>query len=151
MFLLLTATLNFCHIYFKITRALAILIKHIHKKFEIYWIKIKGGCQSGRKAVTQNLSSMYLYIQILKNKPELDEMSYYFFVLLHLWNHTRSIFDWPMNGGPNVKGYNIVLFFPLHMLNLQRVYVVVRSINFQWQGNRIAFHNLESQGCNPLN
>ena len=42
----LTATLNLCLIYFKITWALAILSKHSHKKFEINRTKIKGGCQS---------------------------------------------------------------------------------------------------------
>ena len=50
----LTATLNFCLIYFKITRALAILLKHMHKKFQINRTKIKVGCQSGRKVVTHN-------------------------------------------------------------------------------------------------
>ena len=29
----------------------------MHKKFEINWIKIKGGCQSGRKVVTHNSKS----------------------------------------------------------------------------------------------
>ena len=40
-----TATLNLCLIYFKITWALAILLEHMHKKFEINQTKIKGGCQ----------------------------------------------------------------------------------------------------------
>ena len=29
----------------------------MHKKFEINWTKIKGGCQSGRKVVTHNSKS----------------------------------------------------------------------------------------------
>ena len=38
----------------------------MHKKFEINWTKIKGGCQSGRKVVTYNSKSdlpldTYLY------------------------------------------------------------------------------------------
>ena len=50
----LTATFNLCLIYFKITLTLAILIEHMHKKFEINRTKIKGGCQSGRKVVPHN-------------------------------------------------------------------------------------------------
>ena len=53
----LTATLNLCLIYFKITWTLAILLEHMHKKFEINQTKIKGGCQSGRKVVTHNSKS----------------------------------------------------------------------------------------------
>ena len=48
------ATLNLCLIYFEITWALAILLEHMHKKFEINRTKIKGGCQSGKKVVTHN-------------------------------------------------------------------------------------------------
>ena len=44
-------------IYFKITWALAILLEHMHKKFEINLTKIKGSCQSGRKMVTHNSKS----------------------------------------------------------------------------------------------
>ena len=51
------ATLNLCLIYFKITSVLAILLKHMHKKFEIKWTKIKVGCHSGRKMVTHNSKS----------------------------------------------------------------------------------------------
>ena len=36
---------------------LAILLEHMHKKFEINHTKIKGGCQSGRKVVTHNSKS----------------------------------------------------------------------------------------------
>ena len=36
---------------------LAILLEHMHKKFEINLRKIKGGCQSGRKVVTYNSKS----------------------------------------------------------------------------------------------
>ena len=53
----LSATLDLCQIYFKITWALAILLEHMHKKFEIDQTKIKGGCQSGRKVVTHNSKS----------------------------------------------------------------------------------------------
>ena len=53
----LTATLNLCLIYFKITWTIAILLEHMHMKFEIYRTKIKGGCQSGRKVVTHNCKS----------------------------------------------------------------------------------------------
>ena len=53
----LTATLNLCLIYFNISSALAILLEHMHKKFEKNQTKIKGGCQSGRKVVTHNSKS----------------------------------------------------------------------------------------------
>ena len=53
----MTATLNLCLIYFKITWALAILLERMDKKFEINRTKIKGGCQSGRKVVTHNSKS----------------------------------------------------------------------------------------------
>ena len=55
----MTATLNLCLIYFKITSALAILLEYMHKKIEINWTKIKGGCQSGRKVITHD-SKIYL-------------------------------------------------------------------------------------------
>ena len=41
--------LIFFLIYVKITWALAILLEHMHKKFEINRTKIKGGCQSQEK------------------------------------------------------------------------------------------------------
>ena len=44
----LTAILNLCLFYFKITGALAILLEHMHKKFEKNRTKIKGGCPSRR-------------------------------------------------------------------------------------------------------
>ena len=53
----LTATLSLCLIYFKITRALAILLEHMYKKFEINQTNIKGGCQLGRKVVTHDPKS----------------------------------------------------------------------------------------------
>ena len=53
----LTATLDLCLIYFKITWALAIPLEHMHKKFEINQTKIKGGCQSRRKVVTHDPKS----------------------------------------------------------------------------------------------
>ena len=37
--------------------SLAIFLEHMHKKFEINWTKMKGGCQSGRKVVTHNSKS----------------------------------------------------------------------------------------------
>ena len=58
----LTAALNLCLIYFKITWALAILLEHMHKKFEINPIKIKDGCQSGRRVVTHNFKSDLLLV-----------------------------------------------------------------------------------------
>ena len=36
---------------------LAILLEHMHKKFELNRTKIKGGCQSVRKVVTHNSKS----------------------------------------------------------------------------------------------
>ena len=36
---------------------LAILLEHMHTKFEINRTKIKAGCQSGRKVVTRNSKS----------------------------------------------------------------------------------------------
>ena len=53
----LQISLNLYLIYFKITRSLAILLEYMHKKFEINWTKIKGGCQSGRNVVTHNSNS----------------------------------------------------------------------------------------------
>ena len=53
----LIATLNLSLIYFKITWALAILLDHRHKKFEINQTKVKVGCQLGRKVVTHNSKS----------------------------------------------------------------------------------------------
>ena len=35
----------------------AILLEHMHKKFEINRTEIDGGCQSGRKVVTHNSKS----------------------------------------------------------------------------------------------
>ena len=45
-----------CH-FWKNTWALAILLEHMQKKFEINQTKIKGGCHSGRKVVTHNSKS----------------------------------------------------------------------------------------------
>ena len=39
------------------TLALAILLKYMHKKFEINQTKIKGGCQSGGKVVPHDSKS----------------------------------------------------------------------------------------------
>ena len=50
----LTATLNLCLIYFKITRVLATLLEHMHRKFEINRTKIKGGYLLGTKVVTHD-------------------------------------------------------------------------------------------------
>ena len=42
----------------------------MHKKFEINWIKIKGSCQSGSKAVYQDSKSDFpLCIFFAGNKP----------------------------------------------------------------------------------
>ena len=61
----LTATLNLCLIYFKITWALAILLEHMQKKFEINQTKIKGSCQSRRKVVTHDSKSDLPLVYIL--------------------------------------------------------------------------------------
>ena len=53
----LTATLNLCPIYFKITQALSKLLKHMHNKFQINQTKIKGSCLSGRKVATHDSMS----------------------------------------------------------------------------------------------
>ena len=39
------------------TQALAILLEHMHKRFEINQTKIKGRCQSGRKVVPHDSKS----------------------------------------------------------------------------------------------
>ena len=36
---------------------MSMLLEHMHKKFEVNRTKIKGGCQSGRKVVTQDSKS----------------------------------------------------------------------------------------------
>ena len=74
----LTATLNLCLIYFKITWALAILLEHMHKKFEINQTKIKGGCQSRKKVVPHDSKSDLTLrpIQYLKKTTLLLNMSY---------------------------------------------------------------------------
>ena len=46
--------LNLCLIYLKFIWALATLSEHMHKKFEVNWTKIKGGCQSERKVSQLN-------------------------------------------------------------------------------------------------
>ena len=45
----LTAHLNLCLIYFKITQALATLLEHMHKKFEMYQKKIVGAVSREEK------------------------------------------------------------------------------------------------------
>ena len=71
----LTATLNLCLIYFKITWALPILLESMHKKFQINRTKIKGCCQSGRKVVTKihnsksDLPLVLLVLPINVKKP----------------------------------------------------------------------------------
>ena len=49
--------LIFVWIYFKISWILAMLLEHMHKKFEINRTKIKGGYQSGRKVAAHNSKS----------------------------------------------------------------------------------------------
>ena len=73
----LTATLNLCLIYFKITRALSSVsshtkLDHMNKKFEINWIKIKGGCQTGRQVVT-HYSKSDLPLKTLKDYYEISK------------------------------------------------------------------------------
>ena len=36
---------------------LSMLLKHMHKKYEINWTKLKGGCQSGKKVVPHDSKS----------------------------------------------------------------------------------------------
>ena len=45
---------------------LAILLEHMHKKFEINLTKIKGSCQSGRKVVPHDSKSDLLLISYLR-------------------------------------------------------------------------------------
>ena len=78
----LTATLNLCLIYFKITRALAILLKHTYKKFDINRTKIEGGCQSERKVVTNNsksdlplVSNEAIIVRLLRQKYTLKNQT----------------------------------------------------------------------------
>ena len=78
----LTAILNICLIYFKMTWALAILLEHMHKKFEINQTKIKGGCQSGRKVVTHNSMS------------DLPLISTYISWILHRLRHLAWMKGW---------------------------------------------------------
>ena len=68
----LTAPLNLCPIYLKFIWALATLSEHMHKKFEVNWTKIKGGCQLERKVSQLNSYSKmplvcYWEINNLKN------------------------------------------------------------------------------------
>ena len=67
----LTATLNLCLIYLKITWELDILSEHMHNKFEINQTYIKGGCQSGRKVVSHNTKSD---LPLEKNKKNISKM-----------------------------------------------------------------------------
>ena len=109
----LTATLNLCLIYFKITWVLATLLEHMHKKFEINRTKNKGGCQSGRKVLTHNsksdlppeivkwnLKKTYLWLQWnilfkLGNRGLYDLQCRYFHLLLHLSVvHLWSLENW---------------------------------------------------------
>ena len=50
--------------------ALTILLKHMHKKFEINWTKIKGGCQSGRNMVTHDSKSDLDLVLISTNESK---------------------------------------------------------------------------------
>ena len=45
---------NIRQIYFKIIWTLANLSEHMHKKFEVNWTKIIGGCQSRRQVAEQH-------------------------------------------------------------------------------------------------
>ena len=49
------------------------LLQHMHKKFEINRIKIKGGCQSVRKAVTHSSKSDLPLVTLLKEGVNLDQ------------------------------------------------------------------------------
>ena len=73
------------------------VLKHMHKKFEIRRTKIKGGCQSGRKVVTHDSKSdLLLDPDIL---PNLYADVYRFFdpaslnpvIIKELWVHNGSL------------------------------------------------------------
>ena len=48
----------------------------MHKKFEITWTKIKGGCQSGRKVVTHDSKSDFPLAVSCKNAVNPTSFSY---------------------------------------------------------------------------
>ena len=71
LFFPIDSLLNVTLIYFKITWALASLWEHMQKKFEVSWTKIRGACQSGRKAAEQhskNDSPLGYHRHLLKEK-----------------------------------------------------------------------------------
>ena len=92
----LTATLNLCLIYFKITWALAILSEHMHKKFEINWTKIGESCWSGRKAVTHDSKS---------DLPLVWYLLTYTYVSSKYWCllYIRSVNVWTVRGQCNTN------------------------------------------------
>ena len=92
----LTALLNACPIYFKITWALAILLDHMHKKFEINRTKVKGNCQSRRKVVTQNSKSD---LALVSTYIDISRLPAYLFV-----KQFAALLHW--------KCENIIMFFP---------------------------------------
>ena len=73
-----TITLNLCLIYFKTTWELAILLEHMHKKFEINRTKIKGDCQSGRKVVHHDSKIVRIYTISWKLKHLQDLWTFLF-------------------------------------------------------------------------
>ena len=79
----LTATLNLCLIYFKITWALAILLEHLHKKFEMNQTKINGRCRSGRKVVIHNSQSDFPLAR--SNLHQIDKLQFHFFFVEELF------------------------------------------------------------------
>ena len=51
------------------------MIEHMHKKFEINRTKIKGGCLSGRKAVTHNSKSDLHVIDYVTPNETLSDLT----------------------------------------------------------------------------
>ena len=109
----LTATLNLCLICFKITRAPAILLEHMYKKFEIDRTKFKGGCQSGRKVVLYD-SKSDLPLRMDKKIPQLWEI---FFSTTNSTLHCATLVVNVING--RVPAHLVVLWCSLLYMCIQ--------------------------------
>ena len=70
--------LNLCLICLKITWALAILLEHMHKKFEINQTTIEGCCQSGRYCWRKQL----LKVKSIVNSKNVGLWSKFFFLYI---------------------------------------------------------------------
>ena len=120
----LTATLNLCLIYFKITRAIAILYEHMHKKFDINRTKIREVGQSGRKLVTHNSKSDLSLVQMSNKK----DSSFLIILLITrvLWCSTENWNDYFVN-----ENRTFLLSFPSYNL-LFLLYYLKQSV--RWPG-----------------